>query len=1357
MNNRIKVFFLQTLLFLGIGAWTQSTIAQTSERQFKNITVEDGLPNPSVLSIIQDDQGFMWLGTLSGIVRYDGYRMQTYRPAVGDPDTLPARNPPVLYNDPNGRLWVGYSGGPCRLFRYDKSEDRFQPFLYDTLEQKSLIPLSDGVSSLFMDSKDRLWIGTQGIGLLVVDGEEYQHYKPSNGFPSGDVLGDMTEDDKGNIWIPTAKGLCKWDAATEKFHLFRIQGREGQETTACHSTYFESPATIWVGSRDGGLIRFDVDQETYHIYSVPRSLAGSRLTVNDIATLHDGKIAFAIGDADTIQPICIPVFDPQTGHWSSLKGKQDGVAQSTNLSELFLDYAGNLWIGTWHKGVFQYDPNSARFHRWQPNIFGSEELVRPEPTSLWEDRHGKIWIGTSDLGLFEWNKDNSSYRRYPIPNQQFLRGKSPAIFSIQEARPGVFRLGTSQGVISFIPESGNTRSFPFYWEDRILGFPTLWETRGAQFWLSSWGTGVCEMSSNPDQLKIKKCYTAEDGNWSIRQIQALAEDHQGRIWLGTSSSGLFIFEPETGRLEHFFPKYGVWDIHFDRQGTTWLATHSSGLKGVEPESMQLIHLDAEANNKLSLVQGILEDKDGMLWMMNPHGLVQFDPFQRKVLRQISAGNWRGRGDLGYGINLPQLKTKDGGLVFGERSGVLYFHPDSLKKDSIPPRMAFTGLKLFNQPLNPSKEGPLPSHISFAKEVILEHWQNDLSVQFAALHYKNPDEYRYRYKLEPRDGAWKEIGNRNEVFFTGLAPGRYSLWVQAANADGIWNETGVQLKIIVRHPWWGSWWAYCLYAVLLSVIAVWFYRFLLSRRLQEAESKRLRELDAAKSRLFTNITHEFRTPLTLILGGVDELRNKTNGALQSTLNQMERNGKQLLRLVNQMLGLARIESGHLTLNLVHDEVIIFLKYLTDSFHSMAAAKQISLSFESRLEALTMDYDPEYLQQVVGNLLSNALKFTPEGGKVTVKTMVRKKDHLQIEVEDTGIGIAPHDLPHIFDRFFSPHINNVAGAGAGIGLALTKELVHLMGGRIAVQSELGKGSCFTVELPVTHQAPERKETTFSTQEFRDAIHQEKEKEIGLNPPPSDTERPSVLIVEDNSDVRSYLRYCLSGDYQLEEAGDGQEGLEAARAQVPDLIISDVMMPRIDGFELCEQLKTDIRTSHIPIILLTARADTDSRLAGLKRGADAYLAKPFLKEELAIRVEKLLEVRHRLQAYYQSLISKPAALPEPSAEPGEAEFVKRARQLVVDHLDDNLFGVSELADQLAMSRVQVHRKITVLLGITASQFIRNIRLSRAKELLERSDLPIAEIAYQTGYADPGYFTRVFKQEFGRTPSNFRKANPQ
>ena len=755
-----------------------------------------------------------------------------------------------------------------------------------------------------------------------------------------------------------------------------------------------------------------------------------------------------------------------------------------------------------------------------------------------------------------------------------------------------------------------------------------------------------------------------------------------------------------------------------------------------------------------VVYGILEDSQGRLWLSTNWGLSCFDPMAEIFFNyDISDGLQ----DYEFNTAACYKNPRTGEMLFGGVNGFNVFHPDSIEQDTFLPPSVISSLTRF-------KEGKAQVNhfLSDKKTMEFSYGEKILTFEFAALSFRKTSKIRYKYQLKGFSDEWYDMGTKREVTFTNLSPGDYIFKVLSTNSDGLWNSKPTALNITILPPWYRTWVAYIIYATLFIWAVYAYYSFQKRRwqlqtqlQLEQAEAARLKELSIAKNRLYTNITHEFRTPLSIIGGMASQIKENPKKWLQEGMDMIMRNTDQLLQLVNQMLDLRKLESGVMQTNMVQGDVIIYLKYLVESFHSLAEAKNINLSFHSDMEQLFMDYDPDKLQQIVANLLSNALKFTKEGGKVSLGVMIQHPDskELLLKFTDSGIGIAKEKLTYIFDRFYQiDNSDSRKAEGTGIGLALTKELVKLMGGEITVESAVGKGSEFTIALPINNLAPLVKQQPISP--IIDAVPVFEETKVTFA---KKNNLPLVLIIEDNADVVQYLKACLATDYQMAVATNGRKGVEMAIESIPDLIISDVMMPEMDGFEVCQNLKVDERTSHVPIILLTAKADVESKLKGLERGADAYLAKPFHKKELLVRVKKLLELRQKLQQHYRSLAFSQSvdvsAKKEGHIKASENEFVQKVRDIIEAHLEDTEFDMPHLCREVGMSRSQLHRKLTALTDLSPTRFIRHVRLAKAKSLLLETEETVAVVAYETGFTDPNYFTRVFTKEIGVSPSRFRE----
>jgi signal transduction histidine kinase/DNA-binding response OmpR family regulator len=711
-----------------------------------------------------------------------------------------------------------------------------------------------------------------------------------------------------------------------------------------------------------------------------------------------------------------------------------------------------------------------------------------------------------------------------------------------------------------------------------------------------------------------------------------------------------------------------------------------------------------------------------------------------------------------------------------------FNPKEILASGFTPNVFITNIMVNNSPVNAGdKTGVLKNNIEETQSITLNYLQDILTLEFSSLDFTAPNQNRYRYLLQGADKEWIESGPRRTATYLHLPPGKYTFKVQGSNSQGIWSDKIAELRITVLPPWWRTWWAYALYVLVVILAIRAYFIFSINRAklksqlfVEQSEAKRAKELDTLKTQLYTNITHEFRTPLTVILGMARQIADNPEENLKSGTGMIIRNGESLLNLVNEMLDLSKLEGGKMSLQLVNGDVINFLRYIVESFHSLAESQKKQLHFLSELDSLHTSYDPEKMRQIISNLLSNALKFTPQNGNIYISVNEsgvandNGRSSLIIKVKDTGIGIPENQMQHIFDRFYQlDNSHTRKTGGTGIGLALTRELVKLMEGEIFVKSPptgANKGSEFTIVLPM-----KRSETLATSAPAHPDIkdnYPQKTNEIAVSKTepaeePVDDQKPLILLVEDNADVVAYTASCLP-DYRLAVGKDGMEGLEIATGIIPDLIITDVMMPFMDGFELSQKLRNDERTSHIPIIMLTAKADRESKMEGLKRGADVYLEKPFNREELLIRVKKLLELRKKLQQYYlkqAGLVDKPLAATElidqavlAVVDQSEDAFVRKVRETIESQLEDIHFNVEQLCKLIFMSHSQLHRKLDALTGYSPNKFIRVIRLNKAKEMLKHPANSIGTIASDCGYNDPGYFARVFKQENGITPQEWR-----
>jgi signal transduction histidine kinase/CheY-like chemotaxis protein len=852
-------------------------------------------------------------------------------------------------------------------------------------------------------------------------------------------------------------------------------------------------------------------------------------------------------------------------------------------------------------------------------------------------------------------------------------------------------------------------------------------------------SGIRLLRNNNGVYQLEAIPGAEDIEKTT--ITQSFEDTNGRIYLSANADELRIYD-RIGlgiRLSATHPGMGyVWDFHQRPASDTIWMTSSSGLVTLHTTTEKISTLNPDQGGlENETFYDLLEDDEGLFWLTSNNGIVRFNP-QNGAWRRFTQVD--GVQDYKF-YPYAALKTSGGAFWFGGVRGVNMFNPNTLTQVPTLPKVQLTEILVNNDPLVGEQA------VGELQALDFDYNENTLAFRFAALEYSDPQNNQLEYRMinQDPDNQWVKADSRGKARYANLRPGQYTFEVRAANSDGVLNEEPARLSIFIRKPFWETAWFRGLVLLAIVGVVITVARFILRRRLAEAEALRLKELDEFKNRLYQNITHEFRTPLTVIMGMTDQIMGN-----EQSKDLIRRNSKNMLSLINQILDLSRLESGRMDLEWIQLNIVDFIHYLTESFQPLADQKDLKLIAYCEEEALWMDTDQEKFQQVVTNLISNAVKFTNPGGKVVLHASLQTEEEsrfLQMVVKDTGIGIPAAQLPHIFDRFYQTSDQEKKDRkvkGSGVGLTLSKELIELMGGTIEASSEEGKGTTFKVNLPITNQAPK------GEIDKPEEIPAEAETPAAVAAPlrPTDVDAPLALLVDDNEDITTYIQSCIQGHYRIATAGNGQLGIDKALEIIPDIIISDVMMPEKDGFELCDALKNDPRTSHIPIILLTARSNAKDRVTGLQKGADAYLTKPFHKEELMVRLDKLVEMRRQLQERYSGLEAI-SANPNPTPE---EEFLQALQAVVQDRLGDIDLGVVDLCRAVHLSHTQVYRKLKALTGKTPSQFIRTIRLQKGLQLLKTTNEPVSAIAYDVGFSDPNYFSRVFQEEYGQTPSSVR-----
>ena len=1459
-------FSFTVFLMLLLGVSVPGLVhAQPKRVVFEHLTSADGLPENSVMAMLQDTLGFLWLGTENGLVRYDGIDMTVYLPDAGDPHSIGGRTIRALYEDRRGDLWAGtFRGG---LSRYDRAAARFVTYRHDPNDPNSLPPHS--VRFIHEDQRGQFWLITRQVpgpfsylnrfdpatGAVT----RYRHDPNDAGSLSHDVVSEhvrngnvgifaFLEDRNGAIWVGTpGGGLNRYDPATDAFAHFRHDPADpkslGDDRVA--SVFEDRAGRLWVGTLGGGLNLMDRTTGTFTRYRHDPAGANSLSHAAAAVFFEDragGLWVTTAGGLDRFDPqtgrftpypldaaalglppynLFVPIHEEEGGVLWVLaylsrardlhrNGQEDGLFRLDPATDTYtayprdpkdpnslrgrmvaahlLDRSGVFWIGSWTGGLNKVDPFARRFTQYAPDPYAPSSLGDTWVWSIYEapTEPGVLWIGTA-TGLDRLDRATGRFTHYRPGYPDVLYPDN--IFALHEDRAGRFWVGTRLSGLGLMDR--RTGQITRYIQNRDnpddpnqLGgrfAHVIFEDRAGQLWFGTEGldrydpkTGIfTHFRHDPNDAT----------SLSHNGVEVLYEDRTGTLWVGSGNGGLSRFNPETETFTTYRDRQNgpvsVHALHEDTAGRFWVGDRSTGLHLFDRETGTSTTYTVADGLPDNAVFGIVEDAQGYLWITTRSGLARFDPATRAVRT------------FGVPASGCAFKSASGEIFLCSREGFFAFHPDQIRDNPHPPQVALTGLRLFNEPVGFGPDSLLETHVSIAEQITLRHDQNDLTFDYVGLHFNKPVQNTYKYRLEGYEAEWREVGAQRTAIYPNLPHGDYTFRVAAANSDGVWNEEGASIRVTINPPWWRTTWAYLLYG-LLFLGGVFAVDRVQRRRLirQEREKARIREaqlqaeaaeekaevlaeLDQMKTRFFVNVSHEFRTPLTLILGPLHDALDGAFGDLDESLRPhlslMQRNGARLLRLINQLLDLSKLEAGSMTLRVRRGNLVSFLRRLVATFASRAERQHIDLQFDAEQGTIDLYFEPDKLEKVVTNLLSNAFKFTPEGGTIRVEVARRAGEagsYVEVVIGDTGRGIPADELSYIFDRFTSVNLrfhqidssSTREHEGTGIGLALVKELVTLHGGTVQVESEEGVGTTFIVRLPqgTDHLADaEILDEVVMEAEALDVVGLEASlqaveavMEAGTETPPPDA--PTILIVEDNADVRAYLKSHLAGRYRIEEAADGVEGLEMTRAMQPALVISDVMMPRMDGYELCRLLKTDDALNHIPVVLLTAKADEESKVEGLETGADDYLYKPFSATELLVRVENLIEIRLRLrQRFSRDVVA--VAPSEIEITSADEAFLEKVQAVVEAHLGDGNFGVDWLAGEVAMSKRQLQRKMQALTGLTAAGYIRSMRLQRAAQLLAQGGGTVAEVAYAVGFQKVPHFSKLFRQVFGVIPSKY------
>ncbi len=1318
----------------------------------KIFTIEEGLPDGTVNAICKDSLGFMWIGTLRGVARFDGYSFKTFQGPPYDSSGFRGSIVYAMITDGPDYLWIATVGGG--LNRINLRTEEVTNYQHSAGDSTSLS--HNDVYALCLDRTGRLWVGTKG-GLDEFQQGRFIHHHPSPAEPDSHVVVQVTaiaEDPMapGVLWAGTwGDGFFRYDVAARSFTHERAYVADVPVHGSGHIRFlYFSPAShdrLWLGT-NGGLFRYDLPTRQFRAFLASedqRTGLGSNL-VRCIVEGDSGT--FWIGTSGG----GLHAFDPVRNHFTRHEHdpRRPGSLSNNNVLCLYRDEQGLTWAGT-REGLCRFADPQATFTVFQHDAQDPSSLSNDFIYSIIEDRDGQVWIA-SEGGLNRFDpltRRFTSYRHDPRRTSTLLNDN---VRSVYEDRSGVLWVGNTRGFLHrFDRRSGTFRSIQLP-ENRANAseIRTIYETSDRRLLVGGM-TGLFEIDRRQWTYRPVDLGLPPTGPPVAMDFTVMVEDGNGGLWIGTDRSGLIRYDLKT-RRSHVFPydpsrpsgltHSRIRHLMLDRSGTLLVAVGQGGLLAYTEKDSSFSPVAPKFGFVNNIVVGCFEDPLGRYWVTTEMGLFRYDR-QYGTLRSFGIRH----GLLVTGFNSRAFcMTTRGEAFVGGTNGVVSFWPARFVDNTVAPQVVITRISAFDRAV--ASDTSLP----FLSKIVLPWDHNFITIEYAALDFTDPTANTFEYRLEGVDPQTVAAEHRRSASYTDLAPGRYLFAVRGTNHHGVWSAGSARLSVIIEAPWWRSWWAYFAYVGILGMVGLGAYRVRQRRvrlqrelELEHVNALRLAEVDRLKSQFLANISHELRTPLTLIQGPVDELlTTNTNERDRERLSLVRRNSEKLLKLIDQLLHFTRVEAGTVALEVARQDVIPILHRATDAFASQAVRKGLIFRFAPTMPEIWGWIDADKLEHIVENLVSNAVKFTSAGGQVNVLAS-HEHGELIIVVEDTGSGIPPQHLPHVFERFYRVDKTHKV-EGTGIGLSLTKELVEIHRGRIRIDSEWGIGTTVSVSLPLEGylksemvEAPARTDAPLHPSILEAPT-------TGLSTI-ADGERPQVLVVEDNDDARAFIGSSLNGDFDIHLASSGREALGIAQHVVPDVVVSDVMMPGMDGYELCQSIKSDERTSHIPVILLTALADRRDRIAGLELGADEYLTKPFDSQELRLRLRNLLRQRDEIRNHHRRTALLTPTLPKRASM--EDAFLQKVNNSILAHLADERYGIEVLSQEVALSRTQVYRKLKALTGMSPVEYIRRLRLLRAHELLGQRTGSVGEIAFQTGFSNASWFAKCYREEFGVAPS--------
>jgi signal transduction histidine kinase/ligand-binding sensor domain-containing protein/DNA-binding response OmpR family regulator len=1358
-------------VFLFLLAFSAFNICAQEEIYFEKLTADDGLSQMTVTAIFQDSKGFLWFGTRDGLNRYDGYNFEVFRNIENSSNSICNNDINAIAEDQNGFIWVGTQNG---LSKYNYTSDDFENF---SRSNDSTGLSHQKVSSLLIDRKGRIWIGTEeGLDLFEPATSSFKK-ESMGGLLSYNRIIEIKEDSYGTLWIGTLnKGLIHFIPETGIYKSFIHDPDDPYSLSNNHvrSIFEDSKRNLWIGTRNG-LYQFSPKNQSFLLFG--RDIYPNKMLSNNAVKciIEDKNQNLYIGTNEGLN-----ILNTYRG---DMKVYNPGKNLSGNLNHffiysIFIDKAGTIWFGTYLGGINYFNIFSQQFNYSNPSF--SENFVLGSIGPMIETPD-KLWIGTGGGGLISYEKKKGAYERFEL-NSSGTSFTSNVVKSMNLYGDTLFLATENNRLIYY-----NIRKKKILKTIRTpsAGFiQNMYNDHSGNLLFCIRDTfGLRLFDPKTGEISVVTYRSANNQEMLFPFSTCLLGESPFIRWVGTRYIGLFRHDLRNNNVTRFTADPNSPDalnsnhvsiLFLDSRNNLWVGTEGGGLSLFNRELNTFKTYGLKDGLPNRNIMGILEDQNGILWISTIAGITKFDPVNG-IFTNYMYGN---------GFPIQELsensfiKLSDSRLVFGGNNGLVSFQPEKIEPNSYKPPIVITEFRLLRSD-DKTLETQTRKFITSNDKVLLKHNQSGFQIQFTALNYIFPKNNQYAFRLEGFDHDWNFVGNQRMTTYTNLRGGNYQFQVKASNNDGVWNNEYTTLDIKILSPPWLTWYAYIAYFLIFLFLTWIFFKQLSLEhqiKIKLVEQENIEKIHQLRIRMFTNFSHELRTPLTLITGPVEDLLKRTDlsTSVHDALSIIHKNSMRLLLIVNQLMDFRKQESGKMQLKTSQLNIVHYVKEISLAFQELAKKQNIQFTMKSSRQDIPLWFDPRLLEKVFFNLLSNAFKNTPSGGKIEISLAIKtKKDYrlraakmnpfntkpdapsfIEIKVTDTGSGISVNDLERIFDPFYQVDSQNeTASVGTGIGLSLSKGIVELHSGIIHVESTINEGSEFYVFLPTGsgHLKPEEMSEENKNGESQGHYLIPEGSSFPDDPEIIEIRKSSytILVIEDNIDVRKYIRRILSPFYNVIEANNGEEGYSMAISNLPDLMISDIMMPGMNGLELCAKIKNDIQTSHIPIILLTALATFRQIKEGFEVGADDYITKPFNSDILKMKVDSLISNRSRLRKSFGKKF--PFELTQVKTTSLDDEFIEKVYLILEKYLADSNFNIETLSKEIGMSRANLYRKVKSLTDMSPNELIKNYRLRTAMKYLAEKRHSISEVSYMVGFSTPAYFTNSFRKAYNLSPSEF------